>query len=115
MIDALNIILLSVIVCTIEVFPTPPSGERFISEARVNVPAFSRFLILLRLRRPHEPLSRPPGRPSPDEVEAGGHGSARNKRHGPPRVDKRAAKRGEHSESQSCDETILDILHISVW
>ena len=58
------------------------------SEAGMNVPPFSRFRILLRLRRPQEPSSRPPGRPSPGEVEAGGHGSGRNKRNGPPRVDK---------------------------
>ena len=78
----------------------------------MNVPTFSRFDILLRLRRPHEPSSRPPGRPSPGEVEAGGHGSGRSKRKGPPRVEKRASKRGEHSESQSCDDTILGISHL---
>ena len=61
------------------------------------MPTFNRFGILLRLGRPHEPSSRPPGRPSPGEVEAGGHGSARSKRKGPPRVEKRAEKHGEHS------------------
>ena len=53
----------------------------------MNAAAFSRFRILLRLRRPHEPSSRPLGRPSSGEVEAGGHGSGRNKQNGPPRVD----------------------------
>ena len=80
------------------------------SEAGMNVPAFSRFRILVRLRRPHEPSSRPPGRPSPGEVEADRHGSGRSKRKGPPRVEKRAAKRGEHSELQSWDDTILVML-----
>ena len=50
------------------------------SEAGMNVPAFGRFRILLRSRRPHKPSSRPPGRPSPGEIEAGGHGSGRSKR-----------------------------------
>ena len=31
------------------------------------------------------------------------------KRNGPPRVDKRTSKRGEHSGSQHCDETILGV------
>ena len=61
-----------------------------------------------------EPSNRPPGRSSSGEVEAGGHGSGRTRRNGPPRVDKRALKRGEHSESQSSDETILGILRPSV-
>ena len=81
----------------------------------MNAPTFSRFRVLLRLRRLHEPSSRPPGRPSLGEVGAGGHRSARSKRNGPPRVDKRASKRAEHSDSQSCDETILCILHISIY
>ena len=84
------------------------------SEAGMNVPAFGRFRILLRSRRPHKPSSRPPGRPSPGEIEAGGHDSGRSKRNGPPRVDKRASKRGKHSESQSYDETILGILPIYI-
>ena len=33
------------------------------SEAGMNLPTFSQFRILLRLRRPHEPSNRPPGRP----------------------------------------------------
>ena len=86
------------------------------SETGMNVPTFSRFRILLRLCRPLEPSSRPPGRPSPGEVEAEGHGSAiRSKRNDPPRVDKRASECGEHAESQSCDETILGILHIPIY
>ena len=72
----------------------------------------SRFGILLHLRRPHEPSSRPPGWPAPGEVEAGGHGSGRSKRKGPPRVEKRAAERGEHSEFQLCDDTILQVSYI---
>ena len=82
------------------------------SNKRAYMPTFSRFGILLRLRRPHEPSSRPPGRPSPGEVEAGGHGSGRSKRKGPPRVEKRTSKRGKHSEFQSLDDTTLGILHI---
>ena len=83
------------------------------SEAGAYVPTFSRFRIPLRRRLPHEPSSRPPCRPSPGAVEAGGHGGARNKRKGKPQVEKRAAKRGERSESYSCD-TILDMLHIFI-
>ena len=49
----------------------------------MSVPTFSRFRILLRLHRPHEPSSRPPGRPSQGEVEAGGHGSGRSKQNSP--------------------------------
>ena len=82
------------------------------SEAGMNVPAFSRFRILVRLRRPHEPSSRPPGRPSPGEVEADRHGSGRSKRKGPPRVEKRAAKRGKRSDFHSDDNTILELLHM---
>ena len=37
------------------------------------MPTFSRFGIL-NLRRPHDRSSRPPGMPSPGEVEAGGLG-----------------------------------------
>ena len=51
------------------------------------MPTFSRFGTLLRLRRLTEPSSRPPGRPSPGGVEAGGHGSGRSKRKCEPRVD----------------------------
>ena len=70
------------------------SGSYF--EAGLNVPTFSRFCIFVRLHRPHEPSSRSPGRPSPVEVEAGGHGNGRSQRNG------------------RCDETILDILHMSI-
>ena len=58
----------------------------------MNVSTFSRFGILLRLRRPHVASSRPLGRPSPGEVEAGGHGRRRSKRQSPPRVEKRGRK-----------------------
>lgn len=46
------------------------------SEAGMNVPTFSRLGILLRLRRPHELATRPPGRPAPGEIEADGHGGS---------------------------------------
>ena len=62
------------------------------SQAGMNVPTFSRFSILLRSRRPHEPSSRPPGRTSSGEVEAGGYGSGRSKRNGLPRVNKSAER-----------------------
>ena len=48
------------------------------------------------------------------EVEARGHGSRNNKRKGPPRVEKRVTKRGEHSEFQSCNDTTLGILHMFI-
>ena len=48
------------------------------------------------------------------EVKAGGHGSQKSKRKGPPRVDKRASKRGEHSEFQSRNDTTLGILHMFI-
>ena len=83
------------------------------SEAGINVPTFSRFRILLRLRWPNKSLSRPPDRPSLGKVEAGGHGSGSSKQNGPPRVDQGASKRGEHSGSPFCDETNLDILPTS--
>ena len=76
------------------------------------MPTFSRLGILLRIRQPHEPSSRPPDRPSPGEAEEGEHSSGRSKRKGPPRVKKRASKRGEHSEFRSFDDTILGILNI---
>ena len=60
-------------------FSTPPSSGRLFCEAGMNVPTFSQFRILLRLRRQHEASNRPPGRPSPGEVEAGGYGSGRSK------------------------------------
>ena len=82
------------------------------SKRAYMMPTFSRFGILLRIRRPHEPSSRPPGRPSPGEVETGGYDSGRGKRKGPPRVEKRAAKRGKNSEPQSFDDAILSVLPI---
>ena len=50
------------------------------SKRAYMMPTFSRFGILLRIRRPHEPSSRPPGRPSPGDADAGGHGSGRSQR-----------------------------------
>ena len=76
-------------------------------EARINVPTFCRFRKLVRLRQPHEASNRPPCRPSPGEVEAGGHGNGRSILKGSPRVEKRAAKRGERSDFHSEDSTIL--------
>ena len=78
------------------------------------MPTSSWFYILLRSRRRHEPSSRPLGRLSLSEVEAGGHDSGRSKRKGLPRVKKRTARREEHSEIQPCDGTILDILQIFI-
>ena len=70
------------------------------------MPAFSRFDKLLCLRWPHESSSR-------GEVEAGGRGTVRSKRKGPPRVEKRAAKRGERSDFHPfINDKILDLLHI---
>ena len=43
-------------------------------EAGMNASPFSRFRILLRLRRLREPPIMPPGRPSPSEVGAGTEG-----------------------------------------
>lgn len=57
-----------------ETLSTPPSGAGgTYFEAGIHMPTFRRFVCLARLPRPHEPLSRPPGRPSAGEVEAGGH------------------------------------------
>ena len=78
----------------------PPSDERFTSEASMNVPTFRRFRILLRLRRPHEASSRPLGRPSPDDIEAGRYGSGRSKRNGLLRVDKTPACGSAHARSE---------------
>ena len=84
------------------------------SEAGAYVPTFSRFRITLRRRRPHDPSSRPPSRPSRGAVKAGGYGGERSKRKGPPRVEKKAVKRGEHSDFHSFNDTILDMLHIFI-
>ena len=78
----------------------------------MNLPTLSQVCILVRLRRPYEPWSRPPSWPSPGEVETGGYGSGRTEPRASPRVEKSASKRREHSESQSCDDTILGILRI---
>ena len=110
------VILLNVsyIICTIEVlfflhrFWTTVSY----SEAGTYVPTFSRFRITLRRFRPHEPASRPrrAGSPRAPSV-AGGHGSGISKRKGSPRVEKRAAKRGEHSDFHPFNDTILELRH----
>ena len=68
------------------------------------MPTFNRFGILLRLGRPHEPSSRPPGRPSPGEVEAGGHGSGRSKRK--VRLVSRKGPRSAENTRDSSPETI---------
>ena len=81
------------------------------SKVGMNMPTFSRFGILLPFRRPRESSNRPLCRPSRGDVKESGHGSGKSKRNGRPRVDERASRRGEHSESQTCDETILGILH----
>ena len=65
------------------------------SKTAAHVPTFNLFRIPLRRRRPHEPSSRPPFRPSPGAVEAGGHVDRRIKRKIPPRVEKGVTKRGE--------------------
>ena len=108
----MHIILLSVIVCTIEYLPHRLRMSVSYSEAGAYVPAFSRFRIPLRPRRPHEPSGRPPCRPSPGAVEAGWHSRGISKRKGPPRVEKRAAKRGEHSDFHSFNDMILNLLHV---
>ena len=74
----------------------------------------SRFGTPLQRRRPHEPPSRSPCRPSPGAVTAGGHSGGRSSRKCPPRIDKKASKRGEHSDFQSGDQLYLGILHISI-
>ena len=79
------------------------------SEAGMDVPTFNRFRILLRLRRPQEPSSRPPGRPAPGEVEADRHG--RKSKQDVRLVSIKGPRSAEPWESQSCDETILGILH----
>ena len=63
-------------------FPIPLSNERFIfgsgriAQACQRLPGLA---IPLRRRRPHEPSSRPPCRPSPRAVEASWHdGRIRN-------------------------------------
>ena len=81
-------------------------------EAGMSVRTFSRFRIRLRLRRPHEPSSGPPGRPSSGKVLASGHGSGRSKRKGSPRVEKRAAKRGDLSVFHADDHAILLLLNL---
>ena len=84
-------------------------------EAGAYVPTLYRLRVIsLRRRRRHEPSSRPPCRPSPGAVETGGHGGGRSKRKGLPPLEKRAAKRGEHSDFHSFNDTILDLLHIFI-
>ena len=97
-------------------FLTPPSDETLHIQklAHMRVPTVSRFRITLRRRQPHEPSSKPSCRPSRGAVEAGGHGGRRSKRKGPPRVEKRAAKRRERSFFHSFNDTILDFMYIFV-
>lgn len=64
---------------------------------------------ILNLRRPHDRSSRPPGMPSPGEVEAGGLGREEANKKGSPRVEERAAKRGERSHFHSFNDTINDL------
>ena len=80
-------------------------------EAGAYVPTPNRFRMLLRLRRPHKASSRPPCRPSPGAVEAGEHGGGRSKRKGPPRVEKRATKRGERQFFPYFNDTISHFIH----
>ena len=79
------------------------------------VPTFSRFSIPLRRSRPHEPSSRPPCRPSPRAVAAGGHCAGRSKRKCAPRVEDKAAKRGERSFPPSFNDTILHFILIIIY
>ena len=83
------------------------------SEAGANAPMFSLFPIPLRRRRPHEYSSRPRCRPSSGAAEAGGHCGGTSKRKYVPRVEKRPAKRGEHSDFH-CYNKILDLLHMFI-
>ena len=69
---------------------------------------FGRFSILLRQRRPREPSSRPPGKPSPGALEADGLCSAKKKRKGLLHVDEKSLKSREHSDFQSND-------HVRRW
>ena len=91
--DTAHIMLLSIIVCIRNRCFSPHRLRMSVSysEAGMNVPPFRRFRLLLGLRWPHESSSKPPGRPSPREVEASGYGSGRSKRKGWPRIEKRGA------------------------
>ena len=72
------------------------------------------FAFLLRLRRPHEQSSRPPRRPSPGAVKAGGHGSGRsNEKSASRRENGREVRRSRGI--QPWDDTIMDILHIFLF
>ena len=94
-------------------FLTPPSDETLHIQklAHMRVPTVSRFRITLRRRQPHEPSSKPSCRPSRGAVEAGGHGGRRSKRKGPPRVEKRATKRGERQFFPYFNDTISHFIH----
>ena len=78
-----------------------------------QLPCLILLNVLARSRWPYEP--QPGHRVGPPRVrstQADTIAEETNK-NGPPRVDKRASKREEHSESQSCDETIMGIPQIS--
>ena len=113
-VDPAHIILLSVIVCTIEVFFHTAFGWAFHILKRAwtcwRLASFAHFCVYTGCTSP-----RAGRRVSPREIEAGGLGSRRNKRNGSPRVEKKSAKRGGHMKSQSCHETILSILHESYY
>ena len=79
-IDRAHIILSLVIVCAIEGFLHRYRMRVSYSEGGMNVAAFSRFCILLRLRRQSGPSSRPPCRPSPNAVEEGDRRGVKRKR-----------------------------------
>ena len=110
---------MSVIVCTIEVFPTPPSDEHFIFRSwwriRTYVPTYTRFRITLRRRRPHVPSSRPVRGLSTGAVKAGGHSGGRSKRKGLPRVEKIGPQIAESTWiSSPAYHMLLGILDISI-
>ena len=119
MIDTSHIILLLSVIVSAQskFFSTPLSDECFIFRSRLvlYVPTCSRFRITLRRPGRTRALEQaPPCRPSRGAVEAGGHDGGRSKRKGPPRVEKRAVKRGKHSDFHSFNDTILDLLHVFV-
>ena len=92
-------------------FPTPPPDGRFIFKSgciRANVKPVSHTCATVPAARALEQAAVQALR---GVVEARWHGDGRSKRKGPPRVKKRAAKRGERSVFYSFNDTILDLLH----
>lgn len=73
--------------------------------------ACRRLDVLLRVRRPPEPASWPPGRLSPGDVGAGTHGSGIIKQKCLLGVHEKVSYRGEHLESQCGDHNQLSITH----